>query len=59
MNKKTYEFTVYLDDYGSEQYNSNIVTPSEYDKSGNFEKLNMLYSICELINSEINKLELE
>ena len=54
MSKKTYEIIIELDDYGNESYNANILFPNKYIKSETFEKLNMLYAIAEIINSEID-----
>lgn len=59
IKKETYIFTINLDDYGDDVYNSNIVTPIEYNNSGYFEKITMLYSILDLIKSEIDELETE
>lgn len=57
MRKKMYVFTIELDDYGDDVYNSNIITPVEYNNSGYFEKITMLYSILDLIKSEIDDLQ--
>lgn len=57
IKKETYLFTIELDDYGDDVYNSNIVMPVEYNNSGYYEKLTMLYSILDLIKSEVDDLE--
>lgn len=59
IKKETYIFTIELNDYGDEIYNSNISMPVEYNNSGYFEKVTMLYSILDLIKSEIDDLQPE
>lgn len=57
IKKETYIFTIELNDYGDEIYNSNIFMPVEYNNSGYYEKITMLYSILDLIKSEIDDLQ--